>query len=75
MLELKNKGKFKLNRIKHAFFHITTSINPRPISALGHSALGLILQSRVDTGCDMEKGMYYSLYYNFSYYMSNMQHV
>ena len=36
---------------------ITTFINPPPISALG-----LILQSRVDMGCDTDFDMYYSLF-------------
>ena len=40
---------------------ITSHINPRPISAPGSTALGLILESRVDMGCDKDFAMYYSL--------------
>ena len=54
--------KYVINIIKQTLFHITSCISPRPISALGPLALWLILVSRADTGCDMEKGMYYSLY-------------
>ena len=60
--------KYVINIIKHTHFHITPCISPRPISALGPSALWLILVSRADTGCDMEMGImaihYYSLYIN-----------
>ena len=41
---------------------ITPHINPRLISALGPTALGLILESRVDMGCDTDFAMYYSLF-------------
>lgn len=36
-------------------FHITAWTSPRPISFLGLSALGLIFESRANTGCDMER--------------------
>jgi len=36
-------------------------INPQPISPLGPSALGLIFVSRVDTACDTDLAMNYSL--------------
>jgi hypothetical protein len=44
-----------------------TPINPRPISALGPTALGLILESRVDRRCDTDFAMYYSLCSIYSY--------
>ena len=46
----------------HGEICITPHINPQPISALGPTALGLILESRVDMGCDTDFAMYYSLF-------------
>ena len=41
----------------------TNIINqPQPISAIGPTSLELILESRVDMGCDTHFAMYYSLY-------------
>ena len=40
---------------------VSPHINHRPISALRPTALGLILESRVDMGCDTDFAMYYSL--------------
>ena len=45
----------------HVKIRIICYINPRPISALGISALWLILVTQVDTACDMDFAMYYSL--------------
>ena len=42
---------------------ITLRINPQPISALGPTALGLLLGSQVDMGCDTDFAMHYSLYF------------
>ena len=38
-------------------FHITCHIDPRPILALGPSALWLIWKSRVDMTCDMKNAI------------------
>ena len=41
---------------------VSPHINPRPRSALWPTALRLILESRVDMGCDTDFAMYYSLF-------------
>jgi len=50
----KDALKYMINRLWYGIFHITCHINPRPILALGSSALGLIWASRVDMTCDMK---------------------
>ena len=48
------KYMYMINRLWYGIFHITCHINPRPILALGPSALELIWASRVDMKCDMK---------------------
>lgn len=48
--------------IINTLFHITVRISPRQISSLGSLVLGMIFDFRADTGCDIEKGKYYSLF-------------
>lgn len=36
-----------------------------PTSARGSKAQGMILESRADIGCAMEKGIYYYILYNY----------
>jgi hypothetical protein len=50
----KDALKYMINRLWYGIFHITCHINPRPILALGLSAVGLIWASRVDVTCDMK---------------------
>ena len=54
--------KIQIKTTIHGEICITPHINPRPISALGPTALGLILESRIDIGCDRNFAMHYSRY-------------
>jgi len=53
----KDALKYMIKRLWYGIFHITCHINPRPILALGPSALGLIWASRVDMTCDMKNAI------------------
>ena len=56
-----------MKTITHDKICITIHINPRPVSTLGPTALGLILGSQVDMGCDKDFAMHYSLYLHSRY--------
>ena len=50
-------------RITSRFFHLKAyDSNVTKGDKIRHFALGLILESRVDIGCDTDFAMYYSLY-------------
>jgi hypothetical protein len=63
--------KYMINIIWYGSFRITSRINPRA------KALGMILVSRVDTGCDTERAIYYSPIYcnvNLGTHVCSIQH-
>ena len=49
----------------HGEICMTPHINPQPISALGHTVLGLLLESRVDFRCHTDFAVCYSLFILF----------
>ena len=53
----------------HGEICITPHINPRPISALGSTALGQILESGVDIGCDTDFVTFNFLYIITMYFL------
>lgn len=54
--------KYLIKIIINIIFHFTPCVSPQPIKCMSPRAIGLrLLVSRTDTGCYMEKVMYYSL--------------
>lgn len=54
--------KYLIKIIINIIFHFTPCDSPQPIKCMSPRAIGLrLLVSRADTGCYMEKVMYYSL--------------